>query len=1117
MKCPKCQHENPEENKFCRECGTELLLDCPQCGAEVLADDKFCGKCGQKRDKAVETEEEAVFESEGERKHVTVLFSDLSGYTAMSEKLDPEEVKEITSRIFGEISTIVSKYDGFIEKYAGDAVMAIFGVPKAHEDDPVRTIRAAREIHALVEALSPEIEKKIGQPISMHTGINTGLVVTGEVDIERGTHGVAGDTINLASRLSSLAKAGEVLVDTGTYRQAEGHFTFESLGPTMVKGKADLVQVHKVLSQKEKASTIHRLSGLRADLIGRKMELAELSEAVENLRKGKGRIFSICGDAGTGKSRLVEEFKATLDLEQIQWIEGHAYAYSQNIPYFPLIDLYNRVFQIEEGDPPENVREKIESGIEHLVGNKESAVPYVGDLYSLNYPEVDDVSPEFWRSRLQEASQAIFAALAKRAPTIFFLEDLHWADPSFVELLRRTCLEIRQPAIVLCVYRPTFSLFTGHQVSSIVKNYQDIRLQDLSLSDAQDMLESLLKTESIPSDLKRLVQSKAEGNPFYLEELVNSLIEAETLIRDNGSWKVTKPIAETDVSSTIHGVISGRLDRLERETKRIIQEASVIGRAFLYEILKRITELKQDIDGFLRSLEQLDIIRTRTFQPDLEYVFKHALTQEVVYSGLLKKERREIHERIALVMEKIFHDRLPEFYETLAFHFTKGKSIHKAVDYLMKSGEKSLKKYAVEESHKYYKEAYNLLLDKRNKTKEEEGQIIELLLKWAYVFYYRGDFKGLTDVLSAHVDMAESLDDKARVGMFYAWMGHVLWQREKYRDSYQYLHKALELGEKIDNKQIIGYACCWLAFTYAELGLLGDEAIGFAKRGEAIAEILESDDYLYFCSLYGIAQIYCFRGESKKVYEVAKRILDYGNEHHNPRSLVWGHTCMGYSYFIAGNFSSAVECCQKAIEVSVDPFYSQVPRCLAGGCYVMNDQFQEAEAALEEVLAYSQQFGCDVLTTPAQLFLGVVLISKGKFGQGLNMIEDVKQSCLENERRCYAVLTEYVLGKVYLQIVEGAGPMSLSTIAKNIGFLIKNVPFADKKAELHFNKAIDTAKEIGAKGFLGLAYLDLGLLHKAKKRKDQAKKCISEAVQLFEQCEADVYLKQARELLVSLR
>jgi len=548
MKCPKCQFENPAEINFCGECGAKLEILCPRCNSPNPLNFKFCGECGHNLIPAKEISEQksetANLEPrpstkksssddaplEGERKHVTVLFSDLTGYTAMSEKLDPEEVKEITGRIFGEISKIVANYDGFIEKYAGDAVMAIFGVPQAHEDDPIRAIKAAREIHQLVDTISPEVENKIGQPISMHTGINTGLVVTGEVDMERGTHGIAGDTINLASRLSNLANPGEILVDVDTCHQVEGQFACEYMETTIVKGKADSVQVHKVLSQRDTPVTIHRLSGLRADLVGRNVEMAELSEAVENMRQGKGRIFSICGAAGTGKSRLVEEFKASLDLEQVQWIEGHAYAYSQNIPYFPLVDLLNRLLHIEENDPPEQVREKVESGLESLVGNQKDIVPYVGGLYSLSYSEAKDVSPEFWKSRLQAAILAILSSLAERAPTVFFLEDLHWADPSFVEFLRRACIEIRKPAIVLCAYRPTFSLFTGHQLSSIGKYYHEIQLQNLSLSVAQNMLASLLKTETIPPDLKRWVQSKAEGNPFYLEELVNSLIESETLL-----------------------------------------------------------------------------------------------------------------------------------------------------------------------------------------------------------------------------------------------------------------------------------------------------------------------------------------------------------------------------------------------------------------------------------------------------------------------------------------------------------------------------------------------------------------------------------------------------------
>ena len=1113
MKCPKCQFENEERSKFCLECGQRLELECPQCGKILPLLAKFCNQCGQRLEEVAEAEKQ-VAEAEGERKYVTVLFSDLSGYTAMSEKLDPEEVKEITSRIFGNISEVIGKYQGFVEKFVGDAVMALFGVPKAHEDDPVRAIRAAREIHELVDAISPEMGKRIGRPISMHTGINTGLVVTGEVDMEKGTHGVAGDTINVAARLSALARPGEILVDSDTYRQAEGHFIFEALEPTMVKGKAAPIQAYRFLSPKERPVTIHRLSGLRAELVGRKAEVAQLREAVEELREGKGSLFSICGGAGTGKSRLIEDFKATLDLEEIQWLEGHAYAYSQNIPYYPLIDLLNRVFLINEGDSQEKVREKVESGVENLVGKQEDIVPYLGTLYSLRYPEVEDVSPEFWRSRLQEAIQTIISALARGAPTVFLLEDIHWADPSFVDLLRHTLLQVRQPAIVLCIYRPVFSLFTSQQLSGLAKVYHEIRVQDLSLSEAQDMLESLLQTGSIPSDLKRFVQERAEGNPFYLEELINSLIESETLIRDKGGWKITRPISESNISPTIHGLISGRLDRLEKETKRILQEAAVIGRAFLYEILRRVTELDERIDRGLSTLERLDFIRTRSFEPDLEYMFKHPLTQEVVYNGLLKKERQKIHGQIGAAMEQLFHNRLPEFYETLAFHFTRGRSAHKAIVYLMKSGEKSLGRYAVQESHEYYKEAYNLIADKQTKTEEERELLFKILNKWSLVYYYRGDFKEQTDLLKRHEREADLVNDKEVRGMFYAWLGFILQFRWETEASYRYLQKALKIGEEANIQRVIGYACMWLVYACAVCDKY-EEGYSFWQRAVGIAESIKFDQYLYFKSMAGIAHLGFFSGEKKQSSEIGNALLQYGEKHSNIRSQVVGYLCVGHSHFADGDLTKAISCYQSAIEVAQDPFYAVWPRLYVGLCYFLNKQLAESEEMLSAVISYMHNFGCEIFSPAVVPIFGIISINKGEMSQGLKMIEDIRNSSIKKNWGYGIAMSEYVLGNLYFQMAYGERPGNLSVI-KNIGFLAKNVPFASKKAEEFLSKAVESAKRFGAKGIQGSASMDLGNLYRIRKRNAQARGCISEAVHVFEEIKAEVYLKKAREALDGL-
>ena len=1120
--------------KFCGECGAKMENICPKCNFSNPPEFKFCGQCGYdlRRPEEAPLRDDSETRSqtpvplvdeilptpgavEGERKHVSVLFSDMSGYTAMSERLDPEEVKEITSRIFGEISQIVSKYDGFIEKFVGDAVMALFGVPKVHEDDPVRAIKAAREIHDLVHAISPEVEEKVGKPLSMHTGINTGLVVTGEVNLEKGTHGIAGDTINLAARLSSVAEADEIIVGPDTYHQAEGYFAFEGLEPTKVKGKTEPIQIYKALSPKEQPSTTHRHHGLRADLIGREVELAQLEEAAQKLRHRKGAIFSISGETGTGKTRLVEEFKATLDLKEIQWHQGQAYAYSQNMPYFPLIDLFNRGFQINEGDPPEKVREKVEVGIESLVGKREDIIPYVGSLYALSYPEVEEVSPEFWKARLQEAIQAIFSGLAQSSPTVICLEDLHWADPSFMDLLRFLLSEFRYPALFLCVYRPTFTLFTSHQLSGLGTQHQEIQLHDLSPSEAQIMVESLLKAKTIPQELRRFIQGNVEGNPFYLEEVINTLIESGTLIRDNGTWSLSHPISRSEMPSTIHGIISARLDHLEKESKRILQEASVIGRAFLYEILKRCTQLKEQLDRHLTGLERLDLIHARSLQPDLEYVFKSAMTQEIVYSGLLKKERQAIHERIAQVMEQLFQDRLPEFYETLAFHFKQGLSIPKAVDYLVKSGEKSLGRYSVEESHQYFKEAFDLLNDKPGRTRDEDGLLIELLIKWSLVYYYRGDFREQVDLLSAYRDLTESLDDKARLGMFYAWLGFSLYFRARLKDSYEYLLKAFELGEEIEDQQVIGYACTWLAWTCSELGSL-EEAILYGERAQKISKHIPSDQYLFFKSLGGIGYACFHKGDRKRALETGTAILDYGQRHSNIRSIVMGHFITGLGSFVDGDFQTSVDAFSKGIQTAADPFYSQFSRFSLGLGNAQNGQFQEAEEALQEVASYSGDFGCELLGTPTHALLGLVSIAKGQMGQGLKMIEETLRACHENQRRSWYAAIEHALGQVYLQIVNKSAPVSLTTMAKNVGFILKNVPSAGRKAEEHFNKAIEVAKEIGAKGTLGQAYLDLGLLHKTKGKTDQAREYITKAIQILEECESEVLLKQANEAQESL-
>jgi class 3 adenylate cyclase/tetratricopeptide (TPR) repeat protein len=1046
-----------------------------------------------------------------ERRYATVLFSDLSGLTALSEKLDHEEVKELITRISAEITKIIEKYEGYAEKLFGGAVIIFFGVPKAHEDDPVRAIWAAKEIHELVKSFNLEGGKKIGHSLRMHTGINTGFVVTGAINLHAEPFRFLGDTLNTASRLMSMGTADEIIVSPATFHQTQGYFHFEKLEAIIARGKSESISAYLLRGPKEQTAKTRRLSGLRAALTGRKAEMELLRDATAKLLDGAGTIISISGPSGTGKSRLIEEFKDTLDLSQIQWLEGSAYQYAHKIPYFPLINLLSRAWKIQEDDSPESIRAKIEAKLVNLSKDREDLIPFVGSLYSLEYPELQGINPETWKSQLNEAIQEIFLRESRVAPTVICFEDLQWADQSSVDLLRQIFDHFRGQALFILTFRPPFTLHSGNRISCFKKSYwREMQLQDLSNTESCEMVQSLLKSDRIPLPLKMLVQEISEGNPFYLEEMINAMIESGVLMRDHGSWTLSRAITRNDVPASIQEMIAAKLDRLDNETKCILQEASVIGRAFPFDVLQRVTIFKEKLVKHLGLLELLDLIKINSVKPDLEYVFKHALIQDVVYHSLLKEDRQLIHERIGLAMEEIFQNRLSEFYETLAFHFRHSPSDSRAIDYLFKSAEKSLEKYALDEAHEYFQDAFNILASKTNRTRKDDELYIDLISKWFLVFYYRGDFISLTELFSSSRELAESLEDYSRLGMFYACMAFTLfWGKERLRESYELLQKALALGEKVEDQRVIGYAATWLAWVCADLGLF-DEGIRYGQMAQDVVNLIPSDQYLFFKSLAGIGHNYWQIGEGQKNIEIGKTLQTYGKKHSNVRSIVTGHIVEAAGHFALGDFMQAIKCANSGINGVADPFYDQWAKIALSMSFIFQTiKLPEAGKLLEDVLAYSEQCGCDYLKTMADLLMGVLLIAKGQMSRGFAMIEKARSSCLENERITTLGVAEYILGRIYLQLAKPSKSIKFWMLARNIGFLLANVPQAALKAEQHLLKAIEIAERIGAKGILGQAYLDLGLLRNKEGKVEEARRFISSSIDLFEPLGANVLLKKA--------
>ncbi len=769
----------------------------------------------------------------------------------MSDQLDPEDVQEIMSRIFGEATGVVIKYGGHVEKLIGDAMMVLFGVPTANEDDPVRAIKAALEIHQIVEDLSPELCEKIGRPLAMHTGINTGVVLTNAIDLETNRERLLGDSINVASRLTSLAKGGEIVVGKDTMKQAEHFFKFESLGAQELKGKSQAVEAFMVGEAAPSAPGKTLYSGLQSKLVGRDQEIAILEDRMTALTtQGEGTACCLCGEAGTGKSRLAREFRATLDPLKIGWHEGRAYSHTQQTPYSLFIDLFNQAWGISESDPQEQVRGKIRSQIQLLLGEDEQVSKYIEGLYGLGAPDEKEGVPDLWKSRVFKGVKQVFRALADAKPTVFCLKDLHWADASTIDLLRYLLSDHEGAGMFICIYRPPFTLLTSDKSLPLGESYKRINLKPLVAADIRTMTASLLKTDDVPDDLAELVQMKSEGNPFYLEEIVRALIDSRFLLKTGESWRLTKKADEIDIPSTVTGVITSRLDHLEQKKKRLLQEAAVIGRTFLYETLARVTEIDGQIHGLLVELEEHDLIRSRGTEPEKEYIFQHSLTRDVVYKGMLKKERQKLHKKVGATLEDLFENRLSELYETLAFHYKLSAVSGKAVDYLVKSGEKSLKKYAVAEAHQYFQEAYDILDTKKNRTKRDDERLIDVLVELALVAFYRQDFAPLLEVLKSKLDLVEAMDDKDRLGLVYGWLGTALWAEKEFEDSYVYLHLALRLGQETKNKHIIAHAYAWISCASVDLGLRAEALTSGQKALELLSE-MESDNFLYYFSLSG--------------------------------------------------------------------------------------------------------------------------------------------------------------------------------------------------------------------------------------------------------------------------
>ena len=708
MVCAKCQTNNLAQAQFCMKCGTALGQGCPACGTANPSDAQFCLRCGNRFASPNPAAETPLFQGIlrgpraapllGERRIITVLFCDVVRSTALAEHLDPEDWTEIMNRAFAVLTGPIERYEGTVARLMGDAILAFFGAPVAHEDDPQRAVFAALEIMNEVKPLAEQLKSQYGLDFQVRAGINTGAVVVGDVGSHRAAEYTAmGDAVNLAARMEQTARPGTIQISEDTHRLVAPIFDVEDLGGIEVKGRSAPVRAYRVLAAKALPGRLRGIQGVSARLIGREREMELLGDAMDGVMEGRGQIICLIGEAGLGKSRLLEEARKIWLLKNppYTWEQVQGSPYDTARPY-GLFQKYARdIFGIELDDPPAVIHQKVEKG---FAGAPEETVALCKvTMERVIASKVLHDAKDFRGDEIKEDLYAIAERAWRNAtavPTVCVFDDLHWADQASVDLLTHLFKVTEETsAIFICAFRPERQS-PGWQAklkaeTEYPHRYTEIVLSPLDTERTDDLVSALLNIADLPRDLRQLVVRKTEGNPYFVEEIVRTLIEQGVVYQtDDGlRWKASTKVADIAIPDTLHALLVARIDRLDSETRATLQLASVIGRSFYLRILKAISDSTIALDKHLASLQRVELVREATRKPELEYIFKHELARDAAYNTILLRRRRELHRQVGEAIERLFPDQPEDNAHRLAQHFATAGDPEKAYRYYVMAGE----------------------------------------------------------------------------------------------------------------------------------------------------------------------------------------------------------------------------------------------------------------------------------------------------------------------------------------------------------------------------------------------------------------------------------------------
>jgi class 3 adenylate cyclase/tetratricopeptide (TPR) repeat protein len=1126
MRCPRCESDNPDGMKFCIECATPLARSCPNCHFVNPPQARYCGQCAASLGGPLPAAAspphaphadtplsytpaylaEKILHSktalEGERKQVTVLFADLKGSMELLADRDPEDARRLLDPVLERMMAAVHRYEGTVNQVLGDGIMALFGAPVAHEDHAVRACYAALAMQEAIRRYTDELRPAHGIEVQIRVGLNSGEVVVRAIgnDLHM-DYSAIGQATHLAARMEQLAPPRSIRLTAETLRLAEGLVQVKPLGPIPVKGLSHPVEVFELVGAWPARTRLQAFAARELTrFVGRQAEIETIRQAIDHAGAGRGQLVAVIGEPGVGKTRLFYEFICSHRAHGWLLLESHGVSHGKATPYLPIRDLLKPYFQVEARDDGARVREKLTG---KLLTLDEALLPTLPALLTLLDVPVEDrewqaLDPPQRRQRTLDALKRLLLRESQVQPLVVVCENLHWIDTETQACLDSLVESLPTARILLLVnYRPEYQHTWGSKTY-----YTQLRLDPLPSTSAQTLLQALLGDDAGLAPLKRVLSQRTEGNPFFLEESVRTLVESQVLVGEPGAYRLARTPVSVQVPATVQAVLAARMDRLPAEDKALLQTAAVIGKDVPFPLLQAIAELPEEaLYGALTHLQAAEFLYEASLFPDLEYTFKHALTQEVAYGSLLQERRRALHARIVEAIERLYPDRTDEQVERLAYHAPRGEVWEKALAYFRQAGAKAAARSAHREAVGCFEQAL-VALQHLPECQDTCEQAIDLRFSLRNALLPLGEHGRTFEHLRAAQTLAEALRDERRLGRAFAYLAEYFRLTGELDHAVESGERALAVATTLGDFPLQVMANIFLGTAYHALGGYRRAVDCFRRNvaslaGDLIRErfgmtglpAVMSRTWLVWC----LADLGAF-DEGATRGEEAVRLAEAVD---HPFSLTQAFFALGELYLRKGDLHQAIPVLERSLELcqiaNILTWFPTVAATL-GYAYTLAGRIAEALPLLQQAAAQDTSRGISAGHARWVAYLSEAYRLTGHMDEATDLARSALAFAHDLKAQGNEAYALRLLGEIHAH----------------------QDPLAVEVAEAAYRDALALAEALGMRPLLAHCHLGLGTLYTEVGRRGQARAALSNAIELFHAMEMTFWLPRAEALRAQL-